>query len=136
MAQLKYLLDTNILSDLIKQPDGNAARKIAALENEDVYCTSIIVACELRYGAQKKASPALTTKVNELLEAIAVLPLKQDIEPYYALLRVALERAGTPIGGNDLLIAAQALALGLTLVTGNVKEFSRIPELIIENWLT
>lgn len=136
MAQLKYLLDTNILSDLIKQPDGNAARKIAALENEGLYCTSIIVACELRYGAQKKASPALTAKVNQLLEAIAVLPLNQNIELHYAMLRVALERAGTPIGGNDLLIAAQALALGLILVTGNVKEFSRIPELIIENWLT
>ena len=94
MAQLKYLLDTNILSDLIKQPDGNAAQKIAALENEDAYCTSIIVACELRYGAQKKASPALTTKVNQLLETIAVLPLKQNIEPHYAMLRVALERAG------------------------------------------
>lgn len=96
MAQLKYLLDTNILSDLIKQPDGNAARKIAALEDEDMYCTSIIVACELRYGAQKKASPTLTAKVNQLLEAIAVLPLKQNIEPHYAMLRVALERAGNP----------------------------------------
>ena len=82
-----------------------------------------------------KESPTLTAKTNKLLEAIAVLPLKQNIEPHYAMLRVALERAGTPIGGNDLLIAAQALALGLILVTGNVKEFSRIPELIIENWL-
>ena len=106
MARLTYLLDTNVLSDLIKQPDGNAARKITALEDEDMYCTSIIVACELRYGAQKKASPTLTAKVNQLLEAIAVLPLKQNIEPHYAMLRVALERAGTPIGGNDLLIAA------------------------------
>ena len=135
MAQLTYLLDTNILSDLIKQPDGNAARKITALENEDMYCTSIIVACKLRYGAHKKASPALTTKVNQLLETIAVLPLKQNVELHYAMLRVALEHAGTPIGGNDLLIAAQALALGLVLVTGNVKEFSRVPELIVENWL-
>ncbi|MFH0780404.1 MAG: type II toxin-antitoxin system VapC family toxin [Pseudomonadota bacterium] len=135
MAQLKYLLDTNILSELIKQPDGNAARKIAALENEDVYCTSIIVACELHYGARKKAFPALTTKVNQLLETIAVLPLKQNVVQHYALLRVALKRAGIPIGGNDLFIAAQTLALGLILVTGNVKEFSRIPDLIIENWL-
>ena len=136
MAQLKYLLDTNILSELIKQPDGNAARKIAALENDDVYCTSIIVACELRYGAQKKASPTLTAKVKKLLETIAVLPLKQNVEEHYAMLRVALERAGTPIGSNDLLIAAQASALGLIVVTGNVKEFSLVPELIVENWLT
>jgi tRNA(fMet)-specific endonuclease VapC len=135
MVQYKYLLDTNILSNLIKQPDGKAARKIATLESENLCCTSVIVACELRYGAQKKASSILTAKVNQLLEAIAVLPLKHDVESQYAMMRVALERVGTPIGGNDLLIASHAAALGLTLVTGNVKEFSRLPDLVIENWL-
>ena len=135
MANLKYLLDTNILSELIKQPHGNTAQKIASLENEDSCCTSIIVACELRYGAYKKDSTLLTAKVNQLLETIAVLPLKQNIEPHYARLRVILERTGTPIGSNDLLIASHACALGLILVTGNVKEFSRIPDLAVENWL-
>ena len=135
MSQLKYLLDTNILSNLIKQPDGNAARKIATLESEDVCCTSVIVACELRYRAREKGSAILTAKVNQLLEAVTVLPLKNDVEPRYAVLRLALERAGTPIGSNDLLIASHACALGLILVTGNVKEFSRIPDLVIENWL-
>ena len=135
MAKLKYLLDTNILSELIKQPNGYTARKIATLENEDSCCTSLIVACELRYGALKKDSHILTAKVNQLLETIAVLPLKQNIESHYARLRVTLERAGTPIGSNDLLIASQAYALGLTVVTGNLKEFSRIPDLAVENWL-
>ena len=135
MVKLKYLLDTNILSELIKQPNGYTARKIATLENEDSCCTSLIVACELRYGALKKDSHILTAKVNQLLETIAVLPLKQNIESHYARLRVTLERAGTPIGSNDLLIASQAYALGLTVVTGNLKEFSRIPDLAVENWL-
>jgi len=135
MSNLKYLLDTNILSELIKRPGGFTAKKIALLEDEDSCCTSIIVACELRYGALKKCSPILTDKVNQLLETIAVLPLKPNVEEHYARLRVTLEQAGTPIGSNDLLIAAHACALDLVLVTGNVKEFSRIPDLLVENWL-
>jgi len=136
MAKLTYLLDTNVLSELIKHPGGATARKIADLKCEDACCTSIIVAGELRYGALKKGSHVLTSKVNKLLKTIPVLPLEQNIEPHYARLRVSLERAGTSIGSNDLLIAAQACALGLTVVTGNVKEFSRIPDLVVENWLT
>lgn len=135
MATLKYLLDTNILSELIKQPNGYAAQKIASLKNTASCCTSVIVACELRYGVLKKGSPALTAKVDQLLETIEILPFDQNAEPHYARLRVALEHAGTPIGSNDLLIASQACTLGLTIITGNVKEFSRIPDLTIENWL-
>ena len=136
MAKLKYLLDTNILSDLIKQPNGQAAQKIASLQDAAACCTSLIVACELRYGALKKGSTILSAKVDQLLDSIEVLPLQQDIEPHYAQLRVTLERAGTPIGSNDLLIAAQAQALKLTVITANVREFSRIPNLPVENWLT
>lgn len=77
----------------------------------------------------------MTARVNQLLDTLVVLPLKQNVEPAYAMLRVVLERAGTPIGGNDLLIASHAFALGLILVTGNTREFSRIPDLFIENWL-
>jgi len=135
MANLKYLLDTNILSELIKRPGGFTVKKIALLEDEDSCCTSTIVACELRYGALKKGSPILTDKVNQLLETIAVLPLKPNVDEHYARLRVTLEQAGTPIGSNDLLIAAHACALDLVLVTANVKEFSRIPDLLVENWL-
>ena len=130
-----YLLDTNILSDLIKRPAGAVARKIATLDSDEMCCSSIVVACELRYGAFKKNSPTLTVKVNQLLDTIAVLPLDSGVEYKYAELRTTLEKAGTTIGGNDLLIAAHALALNLTVVTANEREFSRVPELVVENWL-
>ena len=135
MVLLRYLLDTNILSDLIKNPAGAAAKKIATLDSENMCCTSLIVACELRYGAHKKASAALTTRVEQLLNSIAVLPLEEDITAHYAEFRTELERRGQPIGGNDLLIAAHARAKGLIIVTANTKEFTRIPDLPVENWL-
>ena len=135
MAPHKYLLDTNILSDLIKHPVGAAAKKIVTLESEESCCTSVIVACELRYGALKKNVSSLTDRVNQLLDSIAVLSLDADVESEYAALRVSLEQAGTPIGSNDLLIASHALAADLTLVTANEREFSRVPGLNMENWL-
>jgi tRNA(fMet)-specific endonuclease VapC len=131
----RYLLDTNILSDLIKQPAGAAARKIASLEDEKICCTSLVVACELRYGAHKKNSAALSRKVDQLLATIAVLPLNNDMAMHYAEIRVELEKMGQPIGSNDLLIAAHARSQGFTVVTANVKEFLRVPELTVENWL-
>lgn len=135
MAPHKYLLDTNILSDLIKHPAGAAAKKIVTLESEESCCTSVIAACELRYGALKKNASSLTDRVNQLLDSIAVLSLDADVESEYAALRVSLEQAGTPIGSNDLLIASHALAADLTLVTANEREFSRVPGLNMENWL-
>jgi len=130
-----YLLDTNILSDLIKHPAGTVARKIASLDSDEMCCSSIIVACELRYGAFKKNSPTLTVKVNQLLETITVLPLESGVEYKYAELRTTLGKAGTTIGGNDLIIAAHALTLNLIVVTANEREFARVPELKVENWL-
>ena len=135
MSGYRYLLDTNVLSSLLKQPSGTVASKIH-LVGEDAICTSIVVACELRYGAMKKGSSTLTDKVKHLLSAIDVLPLDEGADEKYAELRTALEKAGTPIGANDYLIAAQALALELTLVTDNVGEFSRVPGLRVENWLS
>ena len=134
MAGFRYLLDTNILSALIKQPAGALAQRVVALNGTD-FCTSIVVACELRYGVQKKGSPILATKVDELLENITVLPLDADVDHRYAGLRIALESNGQPIGPNDMLIAAHALALGLILVTDNTREFCRVPGLTVENWL-
>lgn len=131
----RYLLDTNILSGLLKQPAGEVARRIGEV-GEDAICTSVVVACELRYGAAKKGSPALSEKVEQLLLAVEIAPLERGVERPYGALRAFLERAGTPIGANDYLIAAQALSLGLTLVTDNIREFSRVPGLTVENWLT
>lgn len=133
-SQHQYLLDTNILSALIKQPQGKLADKIATLADGS-FCTSVIVACELRYGAAKKKSAHLSHKIEALLANVPVLPLTGEVENHYAVLRVALEKRGQPISAHDMLISAHALALGTILVTANHREFVRVPGLIIENWL-
>jgi len=129
-----YLLDTNILSDLIRHPQGAVAARIADISEVEI-ATSIIVASELRYGAERRASERLTARVEELLTLLPVFPLKDDADVQYGRLRTDLERRGQIIGANDMLIAAHALALDATLVTDNVREFERISRLKIENWL-
>jgi tRNA(fMet)-specific endonuclease VapC len=129
-----FLLDTNIVSDLIRNPQGRVAAKIAAVGADNV-CTSIIVASELRYGGARKASARITGLVEGLMGRLNLLPFEMPADAVYGELRAQLERAGTPIGPNDLLIAAHALALGHTLVTDNAREFSRIKSLTVENWL-
>src|SRR5215470_754292 len=106
-----YLLDTNIISDLVRHPQGRVADNIRRV-GERAVCTSIIVAAELRYGAAKKKSPALTTRIKALLDALEVVRFEPPADNTYGLLRVQLEDSGKPIGANDLLIAAHALTLG------------------------
>lgn len=129
-----YLLDTNIISSLIRDPAGPAAQNIERVGHRQI-CTSIIVAAELRYGCAKKGSAKLSAKVESLLDTIPVLPLDIPADAEYGGIRAELEAAGEPIGANDLLISAHAHALGLTLVTGNTREFERIRGLALENWL-
>jgi len=131
---MRYMLDTNIVSDLVRNPQGEVARHIAAVGEAHV-CTSIIVAAELRYGATKKGSRRLTVQLEAVLGALDILPFDAPADATYGLLRTQLERSGQMIGGNDLLIAAQALALGSTIVTGNGREFARVDGLPQENWL-
>jgi tRNA(fMet)-specific endonuclease VapC len=131
---MRYLLDTNIVSDLIRNPQGRVAEHIKRIGEQKV-CTSIIVAAEIRYGATRKASPHLTSQVEAVLGAMDVLPFEAPADAAYGSIRTRLEQAGKPIGGNDLLIAAQAIALGHVLVTDNQKEFVRIEDLTCENWL-
>ena len=131
---MRYLLDTNIVSDLVRNPQGRAAQQIRKV-GENRVCTSIIVASELRYGAAKRQSPRLTSQLEAVLSALDIMPFEAPADVTYGIIRAQLERAGKPIGGNDLLIAAQALALGYTIVTDNEREFARIPRLIRENWL-
>lgn len=131
---MRYLLDTNILSDLVRRPQGAIAQRIRE-SGEARVCTSIIVAGELRFGAEKKGSARLITQVEAVLGVLDVLPLEAPADVVYGDLRARLERMGQPIGGNDLLIAAQTVALGFTLVTDNEREFTRITELPVENWL-
>jgi tRNA(fMet)-specific endonuclease VapC len=141
---MRYLLDTNIVSDLVRNPQGKVARHVRAIGEKHV-CTSIIVAAELRYGATKKGSPRLSSQLHAVLGALEVLPFETPADTSYGLLRTRLEQAGTPIGANDLLnhdllnndllIAAQALALGYVIVTDNEREFSRVKGLRLQNWL-
>ncbi|WP_141385217.1 type II toxin-antitoxin system VapC family toxin [Nitrobacter winogradskyi] len=128
------MLDTNIISDLVRNPQGKAAKRIAKV-GEDNICTSIIVAAELRYGCAKSGSKRLLKAVEDILSEIAVLPLDIPADAEYGGIRSELEAAGKPIGGNDLLIAALAYATGATIVTANVDEFTRIRGLKVENWL-
>jgi len=131
---MHYLLDTNIISDLVRNPQGRVARRVDEVGDAQV-CTSIIVAAELRFGAAKKGSPRLTAQLEAVLDALDALPFESPADTIYADLRSRLERAGKPIGGNDLLIASQTLALGYILVTDNEREFARVDDLPRENWL-
>jgi tRNA(fMet)-specific endonuclease VapC len=131
---MRYLLDTNIVSDLIRNPQGRVAAHIKKI-GETQICTSIIVAAELRYGATKKGSPRLTAQLEAVLGALEILPFDSPADSAYGLIRARLEQAGQLIGGNDLLIAAQAIAFGYTIVTDNQKEFARVAGLARENWL-
>ena len=130
----RYLLDTNILSDLMRQPRGRIASRIAEI-GEAKICTSIIVAAELRYGAAKKGSAKLTGRVDAVLSVLDVVSLEAPVDTVYGALRARLEESGDLVGPNDLLIAAQTLSLDCVLVTDNEREFSRIPNLRLENWL-
>lgn len=131
----RRLLDTNIVSDLVRRPQGTAALAIGRIGPE-LICTSIVVAAELRYGATKKGSPRLSAQLDTVLGALDVLRLESPVDVVYGKLRADLERKGTPIGANDLLIAAHAMALGCILVTDNVSELSRVAGLDLENWLS
>jgi tRNA(fMet)-specific endonuclease VapC len=129
-----YLLDTNAVSDLIRHPQGAVAEHLSVV-GEEAVCTSVVVAAELRYGAAKSGSTRISDRVDLILSALEVLPLKPPADRHYGAIRHQLTTQGTPIGPNDLLIAAHARALDLTVVTANVREFSRVQGLKVENWL-
>lgn len=129
-----YMLDTNIVSELARNPKGNVAGRIATVGPEAI-CVSIITAAELRYGCVKKGSAKLLAQIEAILASVQVLALDVPADAEYGGIRAELEAAGKPIGPNDLFIAAHACALGAILVTANVGEFRRIRALQVENWL-
>jgi tRNA(fMet)-specific endonuclease VapC len=129
-----YLLDTNVVSDLVRYPQGRVFQRIRVTGEAQV-CTSIIVAAELRYVAEKNGSPRLSAQLEVVLGALDVLPFEAPADVAYGAIRARLEAIGRPIGGNDLLVAAQAVALGHIIVTDNEAEFSRVDGLSLENWL-
>ncbi len=131
---MRYLLDTNIVSELIRNPHGRVTDRIRNVGEAQV-ATSIIVAAELRFGAAKKESPRLTAQIEAVLGAMEILPFEEPADRMYGVLRARLEQKGQPMGGNDLLIAAQAVCHGFTLVTANEREFAMVDDLPCENWL-
>jgi tRNA(fMet)-specific endonuclease VapC len=131
---MRFMLDTNIVSDLVRHPRGRIAARIAEV-GEARICTSIIVAAELRSAAARKAQPQLEEQLERVLRAIEVAPFEPPGDVVYGALRARLEEIGHPIGANDLFVAAHALALRCTLVTDNERDFSPIKALPIENWL-
>jgi tRNA(fMet)-specific endonuclease VapC len=134
VTALRYMLDTNIVSDLVKNPSGRVASKVREVGDQGLG-VSVIVAAELRFGCAKRGSPALTRQVEAVLSALLVAPFGQPADAEYADIRNQLERSGRMIGPNDLLIAAHARALGVPLVTQNSAEFARVAGLKVENWL-
>ncbi len=128
------MLDTNIVSDLVRNPQGIVFDRISKIGG-DTLCISIITAAELRYGCARRGSVKLLEQVEAILEGLDILPLDVPADAEYGGIRAEFEAAGKPIGPNDLLIAAHACAIGAVLVTANVGEFSRIGGLDVENWL-
>ncbi len=134
-----YLLDTTVWIDLLRTNSPSIRRRLSA-HGKSVIGLSIITACELQYGLERRAAkhPHLRAKEQHLLAAILapfdVSPIDQGVVEIYGRVRTVLENSGTAIGALDTFIAAQALSLGATLVTSNTKEFVRVPGLQIEDW--
>ena len=132
---MRYLLDTNTCIYIIKRSPDHVYQRFRRLRIGDIGISAITF-CELQFGVSNSAQPesnqrALTT----FLGPLEVLDFPAAASLIYGNIRAHLQRAGTPIGNYDLLLAAQALYQGLVLVTNNTKEFKRIPDLIIENWI-
>jgi tRNA(fMet)-specific endonuclease VapC len=131
---MAYLLDTNVISDIARNPFGSAASAVLERRGETLF-TSIIVVAEIHFGLAKSGSARLAQIVGGVLDLIRILPFEAPADEIYGRLRADLERSGQLIGPNDLLIAAQCLAGDFILVTDNIREFSRVPGLKVENWI-
>ena len=132
---LQFLLDTNICIYIAKQKPLSVLHKFEQLVIGQVAMSTITYG-ELLFGAQKSHHPRQAMRVLEdLTGLIPILPIPAETGKFYGEIRSKLEKQGTPIGNNDLWIAAHALALGVVLVTNNVKEFHQISHLKIDNWV-
>lgn len=132
---MKYMLDTNICIYVIKKKPLHALKKFAAVNREDM-CISSITLAELMFGACKSNNPIKNKSALMIfLAGIKILPFNDAAATEYGDIRATLERRGTPIGANDLLIAAHARSMQLTLVTNNLKEFARVDGLQLEDWI-
>nr|VFK18309.1 MAG: tRNA(fMet)-specific endonuclease VapC [Candidatus Kentron sp. LFY] len=132
---MRYLLDTNILIAAIKGVD--TVRHKLEITPLSALVLSPIVLGELQLGIEKSSHRQKNAAcLAHILDGLELIPLNAEVSQHYGVIRAELESKGTTIGANDYWIAAQARALGAVLVTDNVREFSRVPDLVIENWRT
>jgi len=132
---VRYLLDTNICIYIIKKRPPEVLERLVSLDPEEVGVSSITVA-ELEYGVAKSSRPRQNQEaLLNFLAPLQILAFDDQAAQHYGKIRAYLERKGQTIGAMDLLIAAHARSLSLTLVTNNEKEFSRVPGLTVENWV-
>ncbi|MCC2666830.1 MAG: type toxin-antitoxin system VapC family toxin [Gammaproteobacteria bacterium] len=132
---MKYMLDTNICIYIIKKHPDNIIKKFNLLDVGDIGISSITFS-ELLYGVEKSQhSQKNKAALEEFVLPLEILPFDDESARHYGYIRASLEKKGTLIGALDLMIAAHAQATNLTLVTNNIKEFSRVHQLKIENWV-
>jgi tRNA(fMet)-specific endonuclease VapC len=133
---MKYMLDTNICVGLIRQKPKNLIKKVVAHALGDIGLSTITVA-ELMHGAEKSNQLEQNMRaLEQFLLPFEVVDFDQSASRQYGALRAYLEKNGNVIGSMDMLIGAHALSLGVVLVTNNTKEFKRIPNLKIEDWMS
>jgi tRNA(fMet)-specific endonuclease VapC len=129
-----FLLDTNACIDYLTGRYPEVVRRIQGASPEDLYLSAVVVA-ELRYGADHSARRRTNhARIDVLIEEVEPLDFDLRAAATYGRVRSQLETGGTPIGPNDMLIAAHALSRGLTVVTDNTEEFGRVKGLKVENW--
>jgi tRNA(fMet)-specific endonuclease VapC len=134
LSNPRVMLDTNIVSHIMRFPEQAPALRLPGFETGEVVISSVVLA-ELRFGAVRIRSERLHRQIDFVLQFLVTMPFDDAAAESYAEIRTELERRGRPIGPNDIFIAAHALSLGLPLVTANLAEFSRVPNLVVENWL-
>lgn len=132
---IKVMLDTNICIYIIKRKPQKVLDHLLKYTPGEVAVSSI-TAAELQYGVEKSSMPDKNRlALSKFLHAFVIVPFDEKATQEYGKIRASLESKGTPIGPNDMLIAASAQSLGCVLVTNNLKEFARVPTLRIENWV-
>jgi tRNA(fMet)-specific endonuclease VapC len=135
---MRYLLDTNIVSYFLRDASASLSQRILDSRPQDL-AISTISAGELRFGLSKlapsKRANSLSLRLNHLFNSLSIEPLPVEAALHYGEIRQQLEALGQPIGGNDLWIAAHALAMDFTLVSNNTREFQKVAKLHLENWL-
>lgn len=130
-----YILDTNIISYIIKNRDFSLIDKFETIAKEHTIGVSSITVAELYYGVRKRGSQKLEVLVNEFLLPLERYSFDEKAAFEYGNIRANLESKGNTIGSNDLLIAAHTKSLNAVLITNNIKEFHRVENLSLENWV-